>query len=362
MKKNKKYALIISAAAVVVGLGTAAGAVGSAFVGRDTGAVGTTQFDRDTGTVAESKSALNALDTRNLQSRSYTVDEEFSSVKIVESSSNVYILPTKDKTCRVECYEGEKTHYDVRVENDTLNITRRDRHNFIEFGIFSEAPLTVYLPENEYDAIDVSTASGDVEFGGAFTADKVNIDTASGDMSVSSLSCKKLTADGASADIELNNVDCEELSARTTSGEIEFDDVTARELSVRSTSGGIELDDVTARELSVSSTSGDIDLRNVRTDSLKTTTSSGEVELENVLVDGKMSLESTSGDIGLERCDAAELKISSTSGSVYGSLLTGKTFIAHSTSGDIDIPRTDNGGRCEVSTTSGDITLFVGSK
>lgn len=343
MKKNKKYALIISAAAVVVGLGTAAGAVGSAFVGRDTGAVGTTQFDRDTGTVAESKSALNALDTRNLQARSYTVDEEFSSVKIVESSSNVYILPTKDKTCRVECYEGEKTHYDVRVENDTLNITRRDRHNFIEFGIFSEAPLTVYLPENEYDAIDVSTASGYVEFGGAFTADKVNIDTASGDMSVSSLSCKKLTADGASADIELNNVDCEELSARTTSGEI-------------------ELADIRAREVSAKSTSGDIDLRSVRAGSLKTTTTSGEMELENVLVDGKMSLESTSGDIGLERCDAAELKISSTSGSVYGSLLTGKTFIAHSTSGDIDIPRTDNGGRCEVSTTSGDITLFVGSK
>lgn len=343
MKKNKKYALIISAAAVVVGLGTAAGAVGSAFVGRDTGAVGTTQFDRDTGTVAESKSALNALDTRNLQARSYTVDEEFSSVKIVESSSNVYILPTKDKTCRVECYEGEKTHYDVRVENDTLNITRRDRHNFIEFGIFSEAPLTVYLPENEYDAIDVSTASGDVEFGGAFTADKVNIDTASGDMSVSSLSCKKLTADGASADIELNNVDCEELSARTTSGEI-------------------ELADIRAREVSAKSTSGDIDLRSVRAGSLKTTTTSGEMELENVLVDGKMSLESTSGDIGLERCDAAEFKISSTSGSVYGSLLTGKTFIAHSTSGDIDIPRTDNGGRCEVSTTSGDITLFVGSK
>lgn len=343
MKKNKKYALIISAAAVVVGLGTAAGAVGSAFVGRDTGAVGTTQFDRDTGTAAESKSALNALDTRNLQARSYTVDEEFSSVKIVESSSNVYILPTKDKTCRVECYEGEKTHYDVRVENDTLNITRRDRHNFIEFGIFSEAPLTVYLPENEYDAIDVSTASGDVEFGGAFTADKVNIDTASGDMSVSSLSCKKLTADGASADIELNNVDCEELSARTTSGEI-------------------ELADIRAREVSAKSTSGDIDLRSVRAGSLKTTTTSGEMELENVLVDGKMSLESTSGDIGLERCDAAEFKISSTSGSVYGSLLTGKTFIAHSTSGDIDIPRTDNGGRCEVSTTSGDITLFVGSK
>lgn len=350
MKKNKKYALIISAAAVVVGLGIAAGALGATW--------------RDSKTDSESRYDLSALDTNEHEARNYKMDKKFSNIKISDSSNTVRILPTKEKTCRVDCYESKDTHYDVRVENETLSITRRDRHGFINFVVFDfeNHALTVYLPEREYGDIDISTSSGDVEFGGAFTADKVNIDTASGDMKVSTLTCKKLTANGASADIELNTVNCEELSAKTASGEIEFDDVTARELSVRSTSGGIELDDVTARELSVSSTSGDIDLRNVRTDSLKTTTSSGEVELENVLVDGKMSLESTSGDIGLERCDAAELKISSTSGSVYGSLLTGKTFIAHSTSGDIDIPRTDNGGRCEVSTTSGDITLFVGSK
>lgn len=329
MKKNKKYALIISAAAVVVGLGIAAGAVGTAW------------FDRDTAAVGKNKFYLNSLDTRNLQARTYTVDEKFSSVKINETSSNIYIQPSKEKTCRVECYEGEKTHYDVRVENGELNITRRDRHNLIEFGIFAENPLTVYLPENEYGDIDISTASGDVEFGGAFTADRVNVDTASGDVKAGALTCRKLTVNGASADIDLGNVDCEELSVKTASGEIELDDVTARELSARSTSG-------------------DIDMRNVHADSLKTTTASGEMELQNVTAGVKMNLESTSGDIGLERCDAGELKISSTSGSVYGSLLTGKTFIAHSTSGDIDIPRTDDGGRCEVSTTSGDIKLFIG--
>lgn len=329
MKKNKKYALIISAAAVVVGLGIAAGAVGTAW------------FDRDTAAVGENKFYLNSLDTRNLQARTYTVDEKFSSVKINETSSNIFIQPSKDKTCRVECYEGEKTHYDVRVENGELNITRRDRHNLIEFGIFAENPLTVYLPENEYGDIDISTASGDVEFGGAFTADMVNVDTASGDVKAGALTCRKLTVNGASADIDLGNVDCEELSVKTASGEIELDYVTARELSARSTSG-------------------DIDMRNVHADSLKTTTASGEMELQNVTAGVKMNLESTSGDIGLERCDAGELKISSTSGSVYGSLLTGKTFIAHSTSGDIDIPRTDDGGRCEVSTTSGDIKLFIG--
>lgn len=325
MKKNKKYALIAAAVAVVVGLGISAGALGATWRNSD------------------SKYDFSALDTNELEARNYKMDKKFSNINISDSSNTVRILSTKEKTCRVECYESKDTHYDVRVENDTLSVTRRDRHGFINFvGFdFEYHALTVYLPEREYGDIDISTASGDVEFGGAFTADKVDIDTASGDMSVSSLTCKKLTANGASADIELGSVDCEELSLKTVSGEI-------------------ELDNITARELSAGSTSGDIDLRNVRADSLKTTTTSGEMELENVLVDGRMSLESTSGDIGLERCDAYELKISSTSGSVYGSLLTGKTFIAHSTSGDIDIPRTDDDGRCEVSTTSGDIKLFIG--
>lgn len=326
MKNNKKYALIAAAAAVIVGLGVSAGELGAIHRGSDSGM----RFD------------ISALDTNELEARTYKVDKKFSDININDSSNTVRVLPTNEKICRVECYESKDTRYDVRVENGTLNINRRDRRGFISFVGFSfgDYTLTVYLPESEYGYVDISTASGDVEIGSKLTADKVNIDTASGDVKLDSLSCQMLTVNGASADIELTDVDCEELRAETVSGEM-------------------ELANINARELSAHSTSGDIDLHSARADSFKASTTSGEIELENVLVDGKMSLESTSGDIGLELCDAAELKISSTSGSVHGSLRSAKTFIAHSTSGDIDVPRT-NGGKCEVSTTSGDIKLFVG--
>jgi tRNA pseudouridine55 synthase len=46
-------------------------------------------------------------------------------------------------------------------------------------------------------------------------------------------------------------------------------------------------------------------------------------------------------------------------GDVTGSLLTGKTFIPHSDTGKVVLPDSTLGGRCEITTDTGDIRITV---
>ncbi len=68
----------------------------------------------------------------------------------------------------------------------------------------------------------------------------------------------------------------------------------------------------------------------------------------------------TSGDVALKACDGEDISISCTSGDVTAELLSGKEFSCRATSGNVDVPESvRGGGRCSISTTSGDIEVRV---
>ena len=46
-------------------------------------------------------------------------------------------------------------------------------------------------------------------------------------------------------------------------------------------------------------------------------------------------------------------------GDIKGSFLTNKIFIAKTNTGDIEVPKTSAGGRCELSTNTGDIKVRI---
>ena len=67
----------------------------------------------------------------------------------------------------------------------------------------------------------------------------------------------------------------------------------------------------------------------------------------------------STGDVKFDGSDAAEIFIKTDTGDVTGSLLTDKVFITQTDTGNIDVPKTVNGGRCEISTDTGDIKISV---
>ena len=83
------------------------------------------------------------------------------------------------------------------------------------------------------------------------------------------------------------------------------------------------------------------------------------MELTDVIAEKDLFVKNTSGSVNLDGCDAGGISIETTSGAVKGTLLTDKIFMASSSSGRVEIPRSNLGGDCEITTTSGSIRIEI---
>ncbi len=132
-----------------------------------------------------------------------------------------------------------------------------------------------------------------------------------------------------------------------------------RTLSVTESTGDICAERISADSVTFSVTTGDIVLSRVSCRNLTAEISTGDVELKNVIAAEKFSIETTTGDVEFDSCDAGEICIKTSTGDVEGSLLTGKEFIAQTSTGDVEVPISSSGGRCEITTSTGDIEITV---
>jgi DUF4097 and DUF4098 domain-containing protein YvlB len=99
-------------------------------------------------------------------------------------------------------------------------------------------------------------------------------------------------------------------------------------------------------------------MKNVQCDSLSTKGSTGSITMKNVVAAGEISIERSTGDVTFDGCDAATLRVQTSTGDVKGTLLTAKTFVVETRTGEKEVPNT-TGGKCEVTTTTGDIKLSI---
>ena len=61
----------------------------------------------------------------------------------------------------------------------------------------------------------------------------------------------------------------------------------------------------------------------------------------------------------LSDCDASEIFVKTDTGDVRGTLLSEKVFIIKTSAGDVSVPETVTGGKCEISTDTGDIKIGI---
>ena len=83
----------------------------------------------------------------------------------------------------------------------------------------------------------------------------------------------------------------------------------------------------------------------------------GSLEMTNVIASGEFQLERDTGNIVFNGCDAGTIFVKTDTGSVTGTLRTDKVFITDTDTGSVDVPKTITGGRCEITTDTGDIRI-----
>lgn len=261
----------------------------------------------------------------SFEMKTFEVKEGFSDIHVEDAESNVRILRATDGKCKVICPEkqGGSVYHTVTVSNGVLSVQRHDARKWYQYiGIsFGIPEVEVYLPKKEYGQLSVRSTAGGIQVDDGFTFESVSLNSVSGSVRMYSEVKKVLTAESTSGRVTIENASPETLAAKSSSGRILLSHIRSGEITARSTAGKIELTDVIAEK--------------------------------------NLYAKSISGGVALHGCDGGTIKIESTSGSVKGTILSDKIFIANSTSGRVDVPRSAVGGECEITTTSGRIDIEI---
>lgn len=123
--------------------------------------------------------------------------------------------------------------------------------------------------------------------------------------------------------------------------------------------GNVRIGNLSVKELNISVSTGDVTLANLPCNNLTSTGSTGNVHLDHVTAAQKLSIERSTGNVKFDGCDAAEIFVETDTGNVTGSLLTEKIFFTHTDTGRIDVPQSVTGGKCEITTDTGNIKITI---
>jgi DUF4097 and DUF4098 domain-containing protein YvlB len=283
--------------------------------------------------------------TSKFETEVHNVTDEFSNILIDTSTADIIFAPSNDGKCRVECYEKENINHLVSVSDGTLTITENDTRKWyehIEIFSFGSTTVTVYLPNEEYASLTVECSTGDVKIPSDFSFENIDISADTTDVLCSASVSGKLKIKLSTGDAQLDCVGSpEEIDVRVSTGDIRID--------ATSCSG-----DIRTRV-----STGQTTLKNVTCSSLYSVGDTGDLILTNVVASNLFSIERDTGDVKFTDCDATEIFIKTTTGDVIGSLLSSKIFFATTDTGYVKVPHTTEGGKCEITTDTGDIKIEI---
>lgn len=298
------------------------------------------------GVMVKMKWNFRKLSTIEYETNTYEITDAFDNISLNTNVTDVTFLPSEDGVCKIVCYEESKEKHAVSVENNTLTICTDSRKKWYDhIGINLDTPkLTVYLPESEYGALHIQVSTGTVEIPKDFSFDSVDISSSTGHIK-NYASCTGAV----------------KLSAST--GSVTVADISAQSLDISVSTGKVKATAVNCREnITVQVRTGDAKITDTTCKSFSSKGSTGDLTVCNVIASEQLFLARTTGDIELEGSDATEIVIKTTTGDVEGSLMTEKVFLVQSDTGDIDVPKTAAGGRCEITTDTGDIEIVIDRK
>ncbi len=188
-----------------------------------------------------------------------TVTEPVDELELYWSSGKIIITTHAGSDIRMTetGYRSERQQLRWRVKDGKLII--REQASGLSWSLPGKT-LELSLPEGDYDELSIDTASAAVSISGALRLGKLDVDAASGSLSVAGITMETLSYDSASGDCTLDDCTVTEFDMDTASGKAtltgSFEDV-----SFDAASGNLELHtDVTPREISVDGVSSRVRL------------------------------------------------------------------------------------------------------
>ena len=319
MKTAKLVLIIVSCSLVVAGLLV--------------GAVGILMLNFD----------FSKLSTQTYNEKSYQTESSFSNISIQQRTTDISFTLSEDDLCHIYYTESENMPHRIEVENDTLTITQEDNRKWYHhIGIFWQDPkISIALPKADYQSLLIQGSTGDVELPKIFSFENAEIKLSTGDIAFHA---------------RVQN----RLSIQTDTGDVHIADSLLKQLTIETSTGDVTLSSMQIEaELRCKTDTGEVKIKEVACTDLNCQTDTGDMMLQSVIIANKGIFEADTGDLELRACDAAELEIQTSTGDVFGTLLSPKIFMAKSSTGDIRVPQSLTGGKCQITTSTGDIEISI---
>ena len=270
------------------------------------------------------------------------ITEDFDGIAIDTDTADISILHSDDGSCKIVAYDIKKINYSVNIENGILKIKLNDTRKWFEkiFNMGSSS-LTIYLPESEYTSLTIKEDTGDIEVSDSFTFGKIDIDLSTGDTEIYADVTDELKIIGSTGDVKIKDISCASLDVKLSTGDVEISGVSC------------------LGDASVKLSTGDVSITDMTCNNLTSNGGTGIINMTNVIANGKFTIERSTGDVKFKKCDAAEIYVKTDTGDVTGTLLSEKIFIASTSTGKVRVPETVIGGKCKITTSTGDIKISI---
>lgn len=286
------------------------------------------------------------LSTVKYETNSYEINEEFNNISVNIDTADITFVSSEDEKTSVVCYEEKNEKHAVTVKDGTLAIEVVNTKKWYEYvGVnFGSPKITVYIPKGEYGALSIKTDTGDIKIPKEYKFESINISGSTADVTNYASVSSNIKIKLSTGDIYIKNISANTMNLTVSTGKVVAKEVNCKgNVNVKVSTGDTELSGVTCKNIISSGNTGDI-------------------YLKNVVAEEKLSIKRSTGDVIFKKSDANELFVKTDTGDVKGSLLTEKVFIAKTDTGRVDLPKTVTGGRCEITTDTGDISITVEKK
>ena len=253
--------------------------------------------------------------------QTFEITERFDSIAMNIETDDVFFAQSYNSNCNVVITNYKNSEYNVGVKNGTLRIEKVKAKNgvFLDFG---DPSITIYLPASSYKNLNINASTGDIIIPSDFNFKNMEIEMSTGD-----ITCGASVSD---------------------------------RLDLRVSTGEITLYSASAGDVYVKVSTGKAYIRDLHCSSFKSEGSTGRISLENNFVTGTIDIERSTGEVSFKGCDATEINVKTSTGDIEGSLLSDKVFIVKSDTGKINVPETLTGGKCKLTSHTGDIVITIG--
>ncbi len=112
-------------------------------------------------------------------------------------------------------------------------------------------------------------------------------------------------------------------------------------------------------EIKIENNTGDVRITDVKCQNLYLKGNTGDVELTRVIAGEEIKVDLNTGDVSFRECDGDAIYVETVTGDVTGSFLSGKRFETKTSTGDVKVPDSSEGGTCSVKTNTGDVKLEI---